>query len=46
MDVDALTVRVNEAEDRVSDTKDKLMERKAAEEKRETQHRLLMIKKN
>ena len=32
--MDALTVRVNEAEDRVSDTKDKLMERKEGEEKR------------
>ena len=37
LDVDALMARVNEAEDRVSDTKDKLMERKAAEEKRESQ---------
>lgn len=35
--VDALTARVNEAEDRVSDTKDKLTERKEAEEKRESQ---------
>ena len=35
--MDALTVRVNEAEDRVSDTKDKLMERKEGEEKRESQ---------
>ena len=35
--LDALTARVNEAEERVSDIEDKLMERKEAEEKGEKQ---------
>ena len=35
--MDALSPRVNEAEERVSDMEDKLMERKEAEEKREKQ---------
>ena len=33
--LDALTPRVNEVEERVSDIEDKLMERKEAEDKRE-----------
>ena len=35
--LDALTTRVNEVEERMSDIEDKLMERKEAEEKREKQ---------
>ena len=35
--MEVLTVRVNEVEERVSDIEDKLMARKDAEEKRETQ---------
>ena len=35
--LDALTYRVNEAEERISDIEGKLMERKEAEEKREKQ---------
>jgi len=34
--LDALTSRVNEAEERISDIEDWLMERKEAEEKRKT----------
>ena len=37
--LDVLTARVNEMEERVSDTEDKLMVRKEAEEKREKQLR-------
>ena len=37
--LDALTARMNEAEERVSGLKDKLMERKEAEERREEQLR-------
>ena len=37
--LDVLTTRVNEVEERVSDTEDKLMVRKEAEEKREKQLR-------
>ena len=35
--LEVLTTRVNEVEERVSDIEDKLMARKDAEEKRETQ---------
>ena len=37
--LDAVTGRVSEAEERVSDLEDKFMERKEAEEKREKQLR-------